>query len=390
MTLSRNPFGAITDVAGIRVGNYQRIGQGWLTGTTVLLPCDTSIAAIDVRGGGPATHETDALSPNTLVPTADALTLTGGSAYGLAAVGGVAAYCESAGKGYPALQDGDPSHVVPITPAAAIFDLNRGGDFSARPDAEFGRRAAEDAASHDSAFAGQTSTLRALPSGTVGAGTGAFAARGTLKGGLGTASVSTPDGRYTVGALVAANPAGAVTDAQGRLYSAGFDPRVGVPTEAEQKAWRQRFPIDLSVPHGGADIGEGSGALPRAAGGPKLPASNTTIAIVATNARLGAAQTQRFASSAHAGLARAIRPSHTLVDGDAVFGIAAGHELLPDGDQDRLFTVMQLCAMAADALMLAITDAILAATVPEGVVGSDGRPLAAYRDVCPSVLEQLA
>ena len=120
--------GAITDVAGIRVGHVQKSGDGWLSGVTVVLPPPGTVGSVDVRGGGPATHETDSLDPTTLSQTVDAVVLTGGSAFGLAAAGGAMRWCEENGRGFPV-----PGGLVPIVPAAAIFDLGRGGDFSARP-----------------------------------------------------------------------------------------------------------------------------------------------------------------------------------------------------------------------------------------------------------------
>lgn len=134
------PRNALTDVAGLRVGHAQRAGAGWLTGTTVILaPEGGMVAGVDVRGGGPATRETDALDPRTLVPRVEAIVLTGGSAYGLAAADGVARWLEERGRGFPV--GPGPGEVVPIVPAAGLFDLGRGGDFGARPDAAMdGRR----------------------------------------------------------------------------------------------------------------------------------------------------------------------------------------------------------------------------------------------------------
>ena len=131
----------ITDVPGIRVGHAGRTGGGWLTGVTVVLPPPGTVGSVDVRGGGPGTHETDALDPTTLTRTVDAVVLTGGSAFGLAAAHGAQRWCEETAAASP-LTGG----VVPIVPAAAIFDLGRGGDFTARPDAAMGYAATSDAA----------------------------------------------------------------------------------------------------------------------------------------------------------------------------------------------------------------------------------------------------
>jgi L-aminopeptidase/D-esterase-like protein len=194
------PLDALTDVAGLRVGHAQVAGAGALSGTTVVLaPEGGAIAAVDVRGGGPGTRETDALDPRNLVQRVDAVVLTGGSAYGLDAASGVMAWLEEQGRGVRV--DPDPAHVVPVVPAACIFDLGRGGDWRARPDASTGRAAVEDAAG--------TEPGAPVVEGGVGAGTGAVA--GQLKGGVGTASVRLASG-ITVGALVVVNAAGSVVD----------------------------------------------------------------------------------------------------------------------------------------------------------------------------------
>ncbi|WP_345139024.1 P1 family peptidase, partial [Streptomyces mexicanus] len=168
---------ALTDVAGLRVGHATRRGEGWLTGTTVVLaPPGGAVAAVDVRGGGPGTKETDALDPRNLVRTVEAVVLTGGSAYGLDAASGVMAWLEEQGRGVRV--GPDPSHVVPVVPAACVFDLGRGGDSRAGPDAAVGRQAVEAAAASEPGGR--------VAQGCVGAGTGATV--GSVKGGVGTAS----------------------------------------------------------------------------------------------------------------------------------------------------------------------------------------------------------
>ena len=159
---------ALTDVAGLRVGHATRTGGGWLTGTTVVLaPPGGAVAAVDVRGGGPGTKETDALDPRNLVQKVEAVVLTGGSAYGLDSASGVMAWLEERGRG---VRVGvDPAHVVPVVPAACVFDLGRGGDFRARPDAATGRAAVEAA---DASGPGAP-----VAEGCVGAGTGATVGR---------------------------------------------------------------------------------------------------------------------------------------------------------------------------------------------------------------------
>ena len=190
---------AITDVPGIRIGHVQKNDGGWLSGVTVVLPSVGTVGSVDVRGGGPGTHETDALDPTTLVSTVDAIVLTGGSAFGLGSATGAQLWCEEQGRGFAV-----PGTVVPIVPAAAIFDLGRGGDVKARPDADMGYKAAAAAfASGDHA---------AVERGNVGAGTGAVIARGQYKGGVGTSSITldsiSPDGPVTVGALAVVNALG--------------------------------------------------------------------------------------------------------------------------------------------------------------------------------------
>ena len=186
--------GAISDVPGIRVGQTERADDDWLTGTTVVVaPPEGAVAGVDVRGGGPGTRETDLLDPTNVVERVHAIVLTGGSALGLAAADGVAQRLLRDGIGHPV---GGPGEVVPIVPGAVIFDLGRGGTFAHHPDAGFGE-AAYDAAGTD------------VEEGNHGAGAGARA--GGLKGGVGTASVTLPDGT-TVGALVVANPVGSCVD----------------------------------------------------------------------------------------------------------------------------------------------------------------------------------
>lgn len=274
----------------MRVGHAERIGDGWLTGTTVVLaPPGGAVAAVDVRGGGPGTRETDALDPRNLVERVDAVVLTGGSAYGLDAAGGVMAWLEEQGRGVPV--GPEPGQVVPVVPAACVFDLGRGGDWRARPDAALGRAAAQDAV--------RASTVGV---GNVGAGTGAVA--GGLKGGVGTAATVLPSGA-TVGAVVVVNAVGSVLDPEtGALYGELLGGRPVLPS-AERHA----------------EAGRRLAASQRRPGTPPL---NTTIAVVATDATLSKAQAQKLAGTSHDGLARAVRPVHLLHDGDTVFALATG------------------------------------------------------------------
>ncbi|MFD9022915.1 P1 family peptidase [Streptomyces parvulus] len=329
----------LTDVAGLLVGHATRRGEGWLTGTTVVLaPEDGAVAAVDVRGGGPGTKETDALDPRNLVQRVQAVVLTGGSAYGLDAASGVMAWLEERGRGVRV--GPDPSHVVPVVPAACVFDLGRGGDFRARPDAGTGRAAVEAAwASADSSGAG-------VPQGCVGAGTGAVV--GTLKGGVGTASILLDSG-ITVAALVVANAAGSVTDPEtGALYgelSGGG--RVAYPAAEVHEAARLR--------------------LAEVAARNAPPPLNTTLAVVATDAVLSKAQAQKLAGTSHDGIARAVRPVHLLSDGDTVFALATGARPLTEGDPLALNEVL---AAGADVVTRAVVRAVRAAGPVEGPGGA--------------------
>ncbi len=305
----------ITDVPGIRVGHVQRTGDGWLSGVTVVLPPPGTVGSVDVRGGGPGTHETDALDPTTLVPTVDAVVLTGGSAFGLVTAHGAQRWCEERGRGFAV-----PGGVVPIVPAAAIFDLGRGGDFAARPDEAMGYEAAgAAAASSERADVGR---------GNVGAGTGAVIGRGAFKGGVGTSSI-TLDSGVVVGALAVVNALG--------------------------------MPIGASTPRAESRSSEPAGP----------PALNTTLVVVATNGVLDAAECKRTASAAHAGLARALSPSHTLADGDTVFALATGAVALDrSSEQARQVSLITLQSAAADAVRLAVLDGVAAAESITTAAGS--------------------
>ncbi|GIG30408.1 P1 family peptidase [Cellulomonas marina] len=314
--------GSITDVPGVRVGQVQRVGDGWLTGVTVVLPPPGTVGGVDVRGGGPGTHETDALDPRTLVATVDAVVLTGGSAYGLVTAHGVQRWCAEQGRGFPV--GPRPDEVVPIVPAAAVFDLGRGGRFTAHPDEAMGYAAA--------VAAGAQPEHGTVARGTVGAGTGAAIAGGRFKGGVGTASVRvTVDGPQgprpvVVGAIAVVNAAGAPRDD-------GAGARTAVPAAA-------------------AEAGGALAAAPL----------NTTIACVVTDAALDPAETSRTATAAHAGLARALNPVHTLVDGDTVVALATGDVPLPAPRPERVGALVALHAAAAHALEAAVRDAVRSAT----------------------------
>ncbi|MGW3106025.1 P1 family peptidase [Streptomyces sp. NPDC001100] len=327
---------ALTDVAGVRVGHATRSGDGWLTGTTVVLaPEGGAVAAVDVRGGGPGTKETDALDPRNVVQRVEAIVLTGGSAYGLDAASGVMAWLEEQGRGVRV--GAEPTHVVPVVPGACVFDLGRGGDFRARPDAATGRAAVEAAA-----ISGPGVRVR---EGCVGAGTGA--AVGPMKGGVGTASIVLESG-ITVAALVVANAAGSVMDPEtGVLYGELFQGRVTYPEAHVHEVARRRL-AETAAKH-------------------TPPPLNTTLAVVATDADLSKAQAQKLAGTAHDGIARAVRPVHLLHDGDTVFALATGARPL---DTENPLALNDILAAGADVVTRAIVRAVRAAESVDGPGGA--------------------
>jgi L-aminopeptidase/D-esterase-like protein len=319
---SSTPTG-ITDVPGIGVGNVERVGDGYLTGCTVVLPPSGTVGAVAVLGGGPGTHETDALAPGTLTSTVDAVVLTGGSAYGLITAHGAQRWCEEHGRGVPV---GGPGQLVPIVPAAVIFDLGRGGDFSARPDEDWGYQAAQQA--HES-----PAGVR-MDRGNVGAGCGAVTAAGQLKGGLGSASI--------------------------RVQLDGFDPVVGAVAVVNSRGVPQ-------LPGVSDRLAELPG---EPAAGPADGGFNTTLAVVGTDAGLDVAQARRMALSGHDGLARAINPVHTLTDGDTVFGLATGDRELPSQDPIAMLAALSAVQQAgADAVERAVHDALNSAASIDGGTG---------------------
>jgi L-aminopeptidase/D-esterase-like protein len=288
-TFPAGPRNDVTDVEGVCVGHHT-LDTG-LSGVTVLVPPPGTTGGVDVRGAAPGTRETDLLDPVNLVTSVDAVVLAGGSAYGLAAADGVMAGLEDGGRGWPVT-----GGVVPIVPAAVIFDLGRGGEWtaSARPTAADGRAACD---------ARSDGPVRL---GCVGAGAGAVC--GGLRGGIGSASAVLPSGA-TVAALVVANPAGSVLDPDtGELYAA----RVAAPED------------DL---HLGAVDEEALAAyreLQRERRAALEIGTATTLAVVVTDVTLTKAGCTRLATVGHDGLARAIDPVHTMFDGDTVFGLATG------------------------------------------------------------------
>lgn len=340
------PGNDVTDVAGVRAGHYGRSGNGFLTGATVVLLPEGSVGAVDVRGGAPGTRETDLLGPDRLVGAPDAFVLAGGSAYGLDAATGVMVHLAAEGRGW---RVGAAAHeVVPIVPAAVIFDLGRGGpggsggDFAARPDASFGAGAAVAAA------AGVP-----LAEGSAGAGLGARCGRLAgveLRGGTGNASVRLPNG-CTVAAVIVNNAAGSPVDpVTGSWYGAGEL----LPGELE------RAPLPLWPPPAARP---GSDRPPRPG-----PAANTVIGAVVTDAALHRSEARRVAAVAHDGIARALRPSHTLFDGDTLFVAATGDVPLPEPGpaRRRELELSVLAEAAARCVARALVRAVLAATPTPG------------------------
>ncbi|OIP82172.1 MAG: peptidase T4 [Rhodobacterales bacterium CG2_30_65_12] len=309
----------ITDVVGLRVGNAT--DDGVKTGATVLLGDAPFVAAVHVMGGAPGTRETDLLAPDKTVQEVDALVLAGGSAFGLDAASGVADALRAEGRGFEV-----GGQRVPIVPGAIVFDLLNGGnkDWAENTYKRLGRDAL--------AAAGEVFGL-----GSVGAGAGATTA--DLKGGLGSASLMLDSG-LTVGALVVVNAVGSVTGPEGQFWA-------GV--------W------EFGAEFGG--LGPVTRFDPGAVPVTKLtPRSATTIAIVATDAALTQAQATRLAVAAHDGMARAIHPSHTPLDGDLVFAAATGARPLANPDLDMLL----LGHAAATCLARAIARGVHSATPAPG------------------------
>jgi L-aminopeptidase/D-esterase-like protein len=303
---------SITDVPGIRVGQWTDLDAA--TGCTVVLCEQGAVAGVDVRGCAPATRETDLLRPGGLVGRAHAILLTGGSAFGLDAATGVMRFLAEREVGFP-------THAgpVPIVPAAAIFDLGI-GDPSVRPDAEAGYSAC--------LAAGET-----VEEGCVGAGTGATVAKlggpsGAMKSGIGTASLTLLDGTL-VAAIVAVN-------ALGSIYDPINGEAIALP-RAENRGWRHPF-----------------------------AGTNTTIGVIATTARLDSVGANRMALLGQDGIAMAIRPAHTLYDGDTLFAVSLPASDAGEPDQ------LALGRVAADVVAEAILRAVRTATPLHGVPSING------------------
>lgn len=307
---------SLLDVPGLLLG-HTSLGD---TGVTAIVAAAAQgmTAGVDVRGGGPGTRETDLLAPHNTVERVHTIILAGGSAFGLAAADGAMAELERAGRGFPVLGEGRPGPRVPIVPAAVIFDLFV-GDPAHRPTAADGAaavRAALDA--------------RADPQirGSVGAGCGATA--GVLRGGIGQASRTV--GEYTVSALLVANPVGEVIDpATGLLWGDPSRPAVDLDRFAQ-------------LEHPAARL-------------------NTTIGVVATDAPVTVAQATRLALTGHDGIARAVRPAHSPLDGDTLFAVSTAAE----SGGVPVAVLHELSAAAADVVQGALVDAVTAAAPGHGL-----------------------
>ena len=296
-TIRKGNRNLITDVGGLKVGNAD--DSLIRTGSTVLVGEVPFTAGVHVLGGAPGTRETELLAPDRLVQEVDAIVLSGGSAFGLDAASGAADALVEAGRGFSV-----GSAKVPIVPCAILFDLLNGGSkqWPENPYRHLGRLALEAAS-------------KEFKLGSIGAGAGATTF--DLKGGLGSASAVTDDG-YTVGALVAVNSVGSAVVAGGPQF------------------WAAPFEIDDEFGGQGNGHGFDPGWEPELGISDVSPNANTTIAIVATDASLDQSQATRLAAAAHAGLARAIVPSHTLFDGDLVFSVATGERPLSESGHDLL------------------------------------------------------
>lgn len=311
----------MTDIAGIRVGHWTDLDAA--TGCTVILCEDGAVAGVDVRGAAPGTRETDLLRPDNLVERVHAVVLSGGSAFGLAAADGVVRYLAERGIGFDA-----GVARVPIVPAAILFDLGLG-----RADIWPGREAGYAAC--------VAATNGPVPEGNVGAGTGAtvgklLGPRWMAKGGLGTASLRIGHG-LIVGALVAVNALGDVVD-----------PATGQILAGTRRPDGAGFADSVRLLQ--SDLTQMAQAI-----------TNTTIGVVATNARLTKAQVNIVARMAQAGVARTVRPVHSLLDGDALFALSLG---------DVAGDVTAIGSAAAEAVALAVVRAVQAAEMLHGVPAS--------------------
>jgi L-aminopeptidase/D-esterase-like protein len=317
---SEEPHGSITDVGGIRVGHFTDTRRP--TGCTVVIFDKPAVAGVDVRGAAPGTRETDLLNPINTVQSVNAILLSGGSAFGLDAASGVMRYLEEHGHGFRM-----GSIVVPIVPAAILFDLNI-GDVKIRPNAESGYAACQSASDAN------------VAEGSVGAGSGAtvgklFGMHSAMKGGIGTASLKIGKTGLIVGAIVAVNAVGDV-----------LDPKTGNILAGSRASDGNRFRNSM------AEVISGSKEEGRTG-------ENSTIGVVATNAALNKNQATRMAQMAHDGLARTINPVHTDLDGDTMFAASTGASHIN-------IDLTTIGSVAAEVVSRAVLRAVFAAT---GIAG---------------------
>jgi len=310
--------GSLTDVRGIEVGHHTLAERP--TGCSVVIARAGATGGVDVRGAAPGTRETDLLAPANLIERVHAVLLAGGSAWGLDAAGGVMRWLEEQGIGLPVGRA--PGQLVPIVPAAVLFDLHL-GDARIRPGPQAGYEAC------------RAASRQAVPQGCVGAGAGAtvgkmFGMAHAMKGGIGSAALTV--GGVTVGALVAVNALGDVRDPANNATVAGA-----------------RTPEGATLRHTSRALL--AGEPPQAA----LAGGNTTIGVIATDAPLTKAQAQRLATAGHDGLARAIAPAHTMSDGDTLFALGTGLA----GSSGPGFNV--LATLAAETVARACCNAVRAA-----------------------------
>jgi L-aminopeptidase/D-esterase-like protein len=308
----------ITDIPGVRVGQAEDLALG--SGVTVVVFDRAVTGSVDVRGGGPGTRETALLDPAQTVEGIDAIVLSGGSAFGLDAASGVQAYLREQGRGFRVREA-----VVPIVPGAILFDLLNGGD------KDWGRYPPY----RELGYAAAASASNDILLGSAGAGFGATTA--TLKGGVGSASAKTRGG-ITVGALVVVNAVGTATVGDGPHFWAA-------PFEQDGEFGGRGVAAQVSA----------SDLAIRAKGGPR---ENTTIAVIATDARLNKAQANRLAVMAQDGLARAIYPVHTPLDGDVIFSAATGAVELADPH----YGMAELGMIAGNVMARAVARGVYAAT----------------------------
>jgi L-aminopeptidase/D-esterase-like protein len=321
------PKNLITDIAGLRVGHATN--EAVRTGVTALL-CESGwAAAVDVRGGGPGTRETDALAPENLVGRAHAVVLAGGSVFGLAAADGVAASLSVQGFG---LQLRHGSAPIPIVPCAVLHDLGNGGDKNWGLSPPY----------RDLGLSASNAAQRDFQLGSLGAGRGAQA--GMRKGGIGSASLDLQGG-LAVGALVAVNSVGSVLMPDGKTYWAW-------PFELEKEFG------GCGPPQSAMDLSDPAPDEARLlAIGRLRPGANTTIAVVACNAALTSVECKRVAMMAQDGIARAVRPAHTPFDGDTVFALASA-EVALDANLLRAAHIGRIGSAAADCLARAVARAV--------------------------------